>query len=169
MPSDDFQQLLQHAMRQYPNRTARQPIRWRCMNPECHQDGHWFEFDRDVPKCPKCGLEGVPFVQMRTLVHFLMRDNASGPVFGQSGRFFVPCDPTRKSITDGANNEAGTGDPRSVTCPGCRKWLAENMNAFHLVGDRVVIDRKTGDMRTEPTPTKTEAKLPPEKTERGEA
>ena len=103
----------------YPTRTGRQPLRWRCKNPACIEDDKKFEFDGDYPTCPKCGASGFPYVVLLTLVHMLVPD-PNGKISGQHGRLRMLCDDSRGFVTDGKNNEAGTGVVGATTCPGCR-------------------------------------------------
>jgi len=111
------------------DRTKHQPIVWRCFNPECFERGaKVFDFERDAPKCPKCGAE-APFITARALIHVLIRDE-NGPIPGEHGkRYRVACDAKRDYLATLTNEEAATGNPSAANCPGC----------LHVVKDALII------------------------------
>lgn len=113
-------QMAMQGINPHPDQTTKQPVVWRCPNPECFDTDldYFFEFKADEPVCPKCGL-GPPAVQKRVLIHFLVRDS-KGPIYGQMGlRYRMACDARRSYLATPTNGEAATGDPTSVNCPGC--------------------------------------------------
>lgn len=108
---------------QFPTRTTKQPLRWRCRNPECIEQGKPHEFDDDHGTCPKCS-DSPPQVLLMTLIHLMVRV-PTGPILGlHRARLALACEPTRGFVTDGANNEAATGDPAATNCPGCLAALS---------------------------------------------
>src|SRR5690606_39632828 len=66
----------------HPDQTTKQPVIWRCPNPECRESNlaNYYEFESDYPECPKCKL-GPPSVRKRVLIHVLVRD-PKGPIAG---------------------------------------------------------------------------------------
>jgi hypothetical protein len=111
-----------------PDQTTKQPIWWFCTNLECKPKikPGLFEFESDYPKCPKCGAEGEPMVQKRTLVHYLQR-NVKGPIKGLQHRFVLCCDETRTVLATTTNGEAATGVLEFVNCPGCLKAVGREL------------------------------------------
>ena len=113
--------------------TTKQPVVWRCQNPDCLESNldRFFEFESDECKCPKCGL-GHPAVIKRALIHFLVRD-AKGPIQGDLGlRYHIGCSPTRAYIGTIENGEAGSGDLAAVNCPGCLKAVGDSLKVNGL-------------------------------------
>jgi rubredoxin len=102
-------------------RTVKQPVVFRCPNPECNDSPltkSYFEFESDEPICPKCGV-GPPYVQPRVLIHLMVKDK-KGRIEGQYGqRYAIACDRRRDYIATPDNSEAASGDPIAVNCPGC--------------------------------------------------
>lgn len=111
----------------FPTRTAKQPLQWRCRNPVCRH-----EFFSDYAECPKCGGKKFPHVVLLTLIHMLLPD-PSGPIQGMFTRLRLACDGQREMITDRTNNEAATGVPAVVNCPGCLAEL-NKLKLSSLVG-----------------------------------
>lgn len=121
--------LLQHIIAQqaamrtgvwHPSQTHRQPVVWRCPNPDCLENATdtWFDFESDYPTCPKCGLE-PPAIQKRVLIHLLVADT-KGPIMGSQGlRYHMACHPQRVILATATNGEAASNDPAQVNCPGC--------------------------------------------------
>ena len=113
--------------------TIKQPIVWRCQNPDCLESSldRFFEFTGDECKCPKCGL-GHPAVIKRALIHLLIRDNA-GRIVGDRGlRYRLACDTKRAYVATRENGEAGTGDLAAANCPGCLKAIGETFRVNGL-------------------------------------
>ena len=109
--------------------TTKQPVVWRCPNPECRESAlvHHFDFESEYSECPKCGLQ-EPHVTKRALIHLLVRDN-KGPIQGDLGlRFRMACDPPRWVLATMDNGEAATGDPAAANCPGCLKAFGEQLH-----------------------------------------
>lgn len=111
------------------DRTQKQPVRAICRNPECleNSDDPHFEFTAEHAQivCPKCGADRSPMIGVLALVHFLTRDK-KGPIVGYGGlRYKFACDEKRAYLATATNQEAATGDIRSVNCPGCLKAAAD--------------------------------------------
>lgn len=98
---------------------------YRCINPKCGPNGH--EFTGESPaKCPKCGIaEDDPklglAIRRLVLVHF----DPPSPLPG-IGMGYRACNHQRGIAVgmpspDKPGVHAGTGDPRSVTCPKCKE------------------------------------------------
>ena len=106
-------------------RTQAHPIEWLCCHPACrNENGERFKFTSEYPECPKCS-QTIPIVQMIALVHLLV-PSPDGPLKGQSGNFFIACDPTRDYTATTVNREAASNRTSVVNCPGCNKWLTDN-------------------------------------------
>lgn len=119
----------------HPDQTTKQPVIWRCPNPECRESNlaNYYEFESDYPECPKCKL-GPPAVRKRVLIHILVRD-PKGPIAGQYGlRYRLACDPKRWQLATPTNGEAATGDIAAANCPGC---LAAVGNALKSQGEPI--------------------------------
>lgn len=108
----------------YKGRSEKQPRRWCCCNPTCWEEGQRFEFEGEKDQCPKCKASGYPFVLMLCLIHMLVPDDA-GPIQSMGRRVRLACDPLRRRehLATKTNNEAATGEPGAVNCPGCRKEI----------------------------------------------
>ena len=116
----------QQGVRKLDGQTTKQPTVWRCQNPDCLESSldRFYEFERDEPTCPKCGLT-EPAVIKKALIHFLIRDS-KGPIRGDMGmNFRMACSPMRAYIATTENGEAGTGDISAATCPGCLKTIGD--------------------------------------------
>lgn len=112
-----------HKDNAHPDRTLKQPVTFRCQNPECAENGQYFEFDGTDDKCPRCTSSGPPFVIVLTLVHLLI-GNPNGKILGYGGkRFSMACDFSRESLATFTNKEAATSEGASVTCPGCKSEM----------------------------------------------
>lgn len=122
---------------EFRERTTKQPIRWRCWNSQCCENGKWFEFTSDQPKCPRCGQQKHPFIAMLSLLHLLV-PAPNGPIVSNGKRFKIACDTTnrREHIATLKNNESGTGNPEIVNCPGCRKEI-ERQRIRHPIGELI--------------------------------
>jgi Zn finger protein HypA/HybF involved in hydrogenase expression len=111
------------------DRTDKQPVTGFCMNPECLEssDRRRFEFpvEHSSVVCPKCGANEPPYVGVLALVHLLVRDN-KGPIIGTGGlRWKLLCDEKRAYLATATNQEAATGDPHAISCPGCKAKAEE--------------------------------------------
>lgn len=111
-------------MEEYRRRTTKQPLSWQCNNPECSVDGALYRFQADIPKCPKCSMEGFPYILMLALIHYMLPD-PKGVFLGSRGRYDLACQKSRTYLSLPDNNEAATGDPSVVNCPGCLKRISE--------------------------------------------
>lgn len=118
----------------YPERTSKQPITWRCRNPDCREGDGWFEFEGDEPRCPKCTNNGHPYVVMLALIHLLVPDPA-GKIRGRRTRYRMLCDAERSHIATFANNEQATDDPTMVTCAGCKTALTKLTGLVNTSGE----------------------------------
>lgn len=108
-----------HKLNAHLDRTPKQPVRFRCVNPACAVDGQSFEFTSDQDRCPRCTAVGPPYVVVLVLIHILIPD-PKGKLVGQSQmRYRCACDPTRDYAATFTNKEAATGDPSQSNCPGC--------------------------------------------------
>ncbi len=111
------------------DRTQKQPVTCICRNPEClesSEDEHFkFTTEHSQIACPKCGADRAPMVAVLALVHFLTRD-PKGPIVGYGGlKYAFACAEKRAYLATMTNQEAATGDIRSVNCPGCLKAAAD--------------------------------------------
>ncbi len=100
--------------------TLKQPVVWRCRNPECKEisTARYYEFEGEYPECPKCKC-GPPTVSKRALIHLLIRDN-KGPIVGEFGlRWKMACDHKRVTLATEDNGEAASGDSSAINCPTC--------------------------------------------------
>lgn len=114
--------------KQTDNRTLKQPVVWRCPNPECFilSTDRYYEFVSEYAECPKCGCK-EPHVQQRTLIHLLVRDD-KGPIVGMYGmRYKLLCDERRAYLATIGNNEGATGDAAAANCAGCLKLLGDRL------------------------------------------
>lgn len=105
----------------HPDQTTKQPVVWRCSNPECSEHKFLpipFDFQSEYPICPKCKSEGLPNVTKRALTHLLLK-NPKGKIEGQHGRYSMACDHKRDYLATHTNGEAATDQLAVVNCPGC--------------------------------------------------
>lgn len=112
----------------HPDQTTKQPVVWRCPNPECFESNlsRYYEFESEYGECPKCGLK-EPYVRKRVLIHVLVRDKG-GPIVGNLGlRYRLACDPKRVTLATATNGEAATGDVTTANCPGCLKAIGDKL------------------------------------------
>ena len=105
------------------DRTTKQRARGYCMNPQCldASTDQQFEFDveDDLFACPKCGANTSPMVGLLVLTHLLIPD-PKGKIVGAGGiPYMLACDDTRAYLATCTNQEAATGEPSAVNCPGC--------------------------------------------------
>jgi len=120
---------LPHISNLAPDRTKKQPRRFMCVNPRCGDTGQSgtferFQFNADKDTCPKCKGSGYPYVVLMALVHLLIPD-PQGRIMGGDGRYRMACDPSRHYLATTTNQEAATGDPEAVNCPGCLEVIAK--------------------------------------------
>ena len=101
----------------HPDRTTKQPITWRCRNPECAVDGRQFEFQSDYDECPKCKSR-PPVTSMISLCHMLLPD-PRGRIRGQHGRYRLACARKRDYLATTTNHESASNLIEVVNCPGC--------------------------------------------------
>jgi len=94
-------------------------MRFRCNNNRCGLPPKGFEFESDLPHCPKCGTQGGFMVHQLADVHFLVVGH--GPMMGLRGAFHVACEPDRPHLALYPNDGYAASDlPSAVTCPRCR-------------------------------------------------
>ena len=119
-----------------PNdRITTQPARGYCRNPPCRDRGELFTFqvNHDGFACPKCGADAPPMVGLFALTHLLI-PQMGGPIRGLGGRCYrLACDGQRDYLATLTNQEAASGDPSVVDCPGCLAE-AERLGIKHSVG-----------------------------------
>lgn len=116
----------------HPDQTTKQPVVWRCPNPECRDSSldRYFDFESDQPKCPKCSA-GPPVVSKRALIHLLVRD-PQGKIVGEyQRRYKLACDASRSFIATQTNGEAGTDQVAAANCPGCLAEAHKYLRAEH--------------------------------------
>lgn len=94
---------------------------FRCRNESCAENlgpHPEFDFEADLPVCPKCQADGRQepgAVTERACIHYLVND-AAGPIRTANGRRLVACRPGMKQFPPHA-----TGHHSAVTCPECKK------------------------------------------------
>lgn len=138
------------------DQTTKQPVVWRCQNPVClptpeeiaeiinskaginepiktaggliyRPSLRSFDFESQYPTCPKCSYTGPPVVNKRSLIHVLLQDR-NGPIVGEKGlRWFIACDPKRRTLATTTNGEACTGNSSQANCPGCLKRIGNKL------------------------------------------
>jgi len=124
-------QVKSHPSVRYPERTTKQPLHWRCINPECVENREWFEWTGDDAECPKC-KQVPPGIVLLALIHLLVKD-PEGKIQGQFARYRIACDPGKDYIATPGNNEAGTNNPNVANCPGCLKAVGHSVST-DLIG-----------------------------------
>lgn len=111
------------------DRTRKQPLLAYCRNPACWQNDEKcaplmrFEFALETGnvECPRCRANEPPMVGILVLTHLLIKD-PRGPILGAEGwRYRMGCDAQRAYLATMTNQEAASGDPHVVNCPGCLK------------------------------------------------
>lgn len=130
---------MQH--RNHHDRTVKQPLHFRCYNPECMKEaGGHFEWEGDqVVPCPRCASSRVV---MLSLCHFMLPDS-EGPIeSGATGmRYRKACDATKRGevLATHTNNESASGDLNQVNCPGCLKVVerlrVKSSSGVHIRGE----------------------------------
>lgn len=96
---------------------------WRCQNRECGIDTGGmpsFEFESDLPVCPKCGIdkrrpEYRNSIVALVTIHFHMPDKR-GPDIGTGSRYRIGCGGSM-------SGKRATGDATQVNCPECKKTV----------------------------------------------
>lgn len=85
-----------------------------------HEDGQPCDFVVTSPplKCPKCGNANPKTLNPLVRIHLLVKD-ASGPIAGAKGNYYVPCDHKKKAIVE--HVEAWSDQYLAVNCPQCKK------------------------------------------------
>jgi hypothetical protein len=93
---------------------------FRCLNEDCSEsyDGPpQFDFEADLPVCPKCKKDGRKHPQAvieRATIHYLANDD-DGPIRTPHGSRLVACQPALRRLPKHA-----TGETAAVTCPACK-------------------------------------------------
>lgn len=127
-----------HKLNSHIDRTKKQPVRFRCVNPACAVQGEPFEFTSDQDRCPKCTAIGPPYVVVLVLIHILIPD-PHGKLVGESQlRYRVACDSSRDATATFTNKEAATGDPSASNCPGCIAEAKRVGYKYQMAGGLVV-------------------------------
>lgn len=82
------------------------------------------EYESDTGQCPRCNRSPIthPYTVHPLIdVHFIVMDSR-GPILGSFGRQLVACQPKREFLAAHSEDSyAATDDPRSVTCPACKR------------------------------------------------
>lgn len=101
---------------------------WRCQNPECSEDAAGrliFDFEADLPICPKCAADSRKpefrhTIVKREVVHLHVRDK-KGPDVGVGSRYRIACVAATEGRKASVAGKFGSGDATAATCPACKK------------------------------------------------